>query len=92
MCVADALLVLSNAFVIIIGSYSFFKCIRKRGKTVATLARKLAHKKKKEKEEQKAKELEEQKDGQDTSLRQEGKKNSRRWKKNAHAKVHPIMV
>ena len=84
MCVADALLVLSNAFVIIIGSYSFFKCIRKRGKTVATLARKLAHKKKKEKEEQK--------DGQDTSLRQEGKKKSRRWKKNAHAKVHPIMV
>ena len=89
----DGLLTLSNAFVIIIGSYSFFKCIRKRGKTVATLARKLRDKKKKEKEkeEQKAKELEEQKDGQEESPHHGGKKRKKR-KKNTHAKVHPIMV
>ena len=46
---ADGLLIISNSIVIVIGSYSFFKCIQKRGKTVATMARKIASRKNKKK-------------------------------------------
>ena len=43
----DGLLSASNAIVILIGSYSFFKCLQKRGKTVAKMAGKLKRKGKK---------------------------------------------
>ena len=42
-CAVDAILVLSNVFVIAIGSYSFFKCIQKRGKTLAKMGDKMLH-------------------------------------------------
>ena len=36
-CVADALLTFSSALVILIGSYSFLKCLRKRAKSAAKI-------------------------------------------------------
>ena len=81
LSLADALLLLSNSVVIVIGSYSFFKCIQKRGKTVATMARKIASRKKKKKNSNNGKEDTEETDG---------KKKKKTWGDKAHAKVHPI--
>ena len=36
-CVADALLTFSSGLVILIGSYSFLKCLRKRAKSAAKI-------------------------------------------------------
>ena len=83
----------------LVGSYSFFKCIRKRGKTAATLARKLMHKKQQEKEkaakEQRLPELGEEGTSEEHSFPEETKTEKKKKKKKktkSHAKVHPIMV
>ena len=76
VCLVDGLLVMSNAFVIIVGSYSFFKCIKKRGKTMAKMASKMRQKRKKQKAEQKERET----------------KEATKTKKKSHAKVHPLLV
>ena len=82
MCMVDGLLTGSNIFVILVGSYSFFKCIKQRGKTMAKMAsqlRKQNKKKKKEKGEQQAEET-------------KGEPTTTNKKSNRHAKVHPIMI
>ena len=79
----DGVLTVSNGFVILVGSYSFFTCIKKRGKTMAKMASALRKRKKKEKEKKKQ-EAEETKE--------EETKTSPMMSRNKHAKVHPIMV
>ena len=79
-CMADGLLTVSHTSVILIGSYSFFKCIKKRGKTMAKMASIMRKKAKKEKGEQH--EQQEQSDS-------ESKTNK---KSNKHTKVHPIVT
>ena len=46
LCSADMLLCLTNAIVIVIGSYAFLNCIRKRAKTVAKMGGAMLHRKK----------------------------------------------
>ena len=75
----DGLLTGSNIFVILVGSYSFFKCIKQRGKTMAKMASQLRKQKtKKKKGEQQTEETK----GEPTTTK----------KYNKHAKMHPTMV